>query len=132
MKEDINSMEQITRNLEARKAACNILEVEETTDKQQLRKAYRRAAIKYHPDHNESSPEANKKFMLIKCAYELLAFAKPCDKILKEINLWPGVPEEGRYRLDNPWGHFLWWREKYFDSDLQNGKSNGSKRSSCI
>jgi len=132
MKEDINSMGQITRDLEARKAACNILEVEETTDKQQLRKAYRRAAIKYHPDHNESSPEANKKFTLIKCAYELLAFAKPCDEILKEINLWPGVPEEGRYRLDNPWGHFLWWREKYFDSDLQNGKSNGSKRSSCI
>jgi len=125
-------MEKITRDLEARKAACKILEVEEMADKQQLKKAYRRAAIKYHPDHNESSPEANKKFTLIKCAYELLAFDKPCDKILEEINSWPGVPEDNKYKIDNPWGHFLWWREKFFDSDKEKGKSNGSKRSSCI
>jgi len=132
MKEDLEFMERITRDLEARKAACKILEVEENTNKQQLKKAYRRAAIKYHPDHNESSPEANKKFTLIKCAYELLAFDKPCDKILEEINSWPGVPEDGKYRIDNPWGHFLWWREKFFDSDKEKGKSNDSKRSSCI
>lgn len=132
MKEDLEFMERITRDLEARKAACKILEVEEFADKQQLKKAYRRAAIKYHPDHNPSSPEANKKFTLIKCAYELLAFDKPCDKILEEINSWPGVPEDGKYRIDNPWGHFLWWREKFFDSDKEKGKSNGSKRSSCI
>jgi len=132
MKEDLEFMERITRDLEARKAACKILEVEENTDKQQLKNAYRRAAIKYHPDHNESSPEANKKFTLIKCAYELLAFDKPCDKILEEINSWLGVPEDGKYRIGNPWGHFLWWREKFFDSDKEKGKSNGSKRSSCI
>lgn len=132
MKHDPDFMEKITRDLEARKAACKILEVEEMADKQQLKKAYRRAAIKYHPDHNESSPEANKKFTLIKCAYELLAFDKPCDKILEEINSWPGVPEDNKYKIDNPWGHFLWWREKFFDSDKEKGKSNGSKRSSCI
>jgi len=132
MKEDLEFMERITRDLEARKAACKILEVEEMADKQQLKKAYRRAAIKYHPDHNESSPDANKKFTLINCAYELLAFDKPCDKILEEINSWPGVPEDGNYRIDNPWGHFLWWREKFFDSDKEKGQINGSKRSSCI
>ena len=87
MKHDSDFMEKITRDLEARKAACNILEVEENADKQQLKKAYRRAAIKYHPDHNAGNPEANKKFTLIKCAYELLAFDKSCDKILEEINL---------------------------------------------
>jgi len=132
MKEDLEFMERITQDLEARKAACKILEVEEMADKQQLKKAYRRAAIKYHPDHNESSPDANKKFTLINCAYELLAFDKPCDKILEEINSWPGVPEDGNYRIDNPWGHFLWWREKFFDSDKEKGQINGSKRSSCI
>jgi len=132
LKHDPDFMGKITRDLEARKAACKILEVEEMADKQQLKKAYRRAAIKYHPDHNESSPEANKKFTLIKCAYELLAFDKPCDKILEEINSWPGVPEDNKYKIDNPWGHFLWWREKFFDSDKEKGKSNGSKRSSCI
>jgi len=132
LKHDPDFMEKITRNLEAHKAACRILDVEEMADKQQLKKAYRRAAIKYHPDHNKSSSEANKKFALIKCAYELLAFDKPCDKILEEINSWPGVPEDGKYRIDNPWGHFLWWREKFFDSDKEKGQINGSKRSSCI
>jgi len=132
LKHDPDFMDKITRDLEARKAACRILEVEEMANKQQLKKAYRRAAIKYHPDHNASSPEANKKFTLIKCAYELLAFDKPCIKIMEEINSWPGVPEDNKYRIDNPWGHFLWWREKFFDSDKEKGKSNGSKRSSCI
>jgi len=31
------------------------------------------------------------------------------------------VPDEkltdGKYRLDNPWGYFAWWREKYFGQD---------------
>ena len=132
MKHDPNFMEKLTRDLEARKAACKILEVAATADEEQLKKAYRRAAIKYHPDHNASSPESNKKFTLIKCAYELLAFDKSCDKVLEEINSWPGVPEDSNYRLENRWGHFLWWREKFFDSEKEKGKMNGSKRSSCI
>jgi hypothetical protein len=132
LKHDPDFMEKITRDLEARKAACKILEVEETADKQQLKRAYRRAAIKYHPDHNGNTPEANKKFTLIKCAYELLAFDKPCENLLDEINSWPGVPQDGKYRVDNPWGHFLWWREKFFDTDEEKRKTNGSKRSSCI
>ncbi|MDD5134119.1 MAG: J domain-containing protein [Phycisphaerae bacterium] len=125
-------MDKITRDIEARKAARKILEIEEITDKQQIKKAYRRAAIKYHPDHNASSTEANKKFTLIKCAYELLAFDKPCENILEEINSWPGVPGDDRYTLENWWGHFLWWREKFFESGEMKGKSNGSKCSSCI
>jgi hypothetical protein len=125
-------MEKITRDVEARKAACKILEVEETADKHHLKKAYRQAAIKYHPDHNASSPETNKKFTLIKCAYELLAFDKPCDQILEEINSWPGVPEDSKYKIDNNWGHFLWWREKFFEPKKMKEKFSGNKRPSCI
>ncbi|MBW1931835.1 MAG: J domain-containing protein [Deltaproteobacteria bacterium] len=130
MKEDLEFMERITRDLEARKAACKILDVEEGADKDQLKKAYRRAVVKYHPDHNTSSPEANKMFTLIKCAHELLAEDKPCPELLKEINAWPGVPENDKYRLENPWGHFLWWREKFFASAKR--KNSNGNRSSCI
>ncbi len=130
MKDDFEFMEKITRDLEARKAAYKILEIEEDASKEQLKKAYRRAAMKYHPDHNQSDPEANQKFALIKCAYELLTSDKPCDKLLEEINSWPGVTEDEKYNLDNPWGHFLWWREKFFVSGKEK-KSNG-ERSSCI
>jgi len=115
MKEDLEFMEKITRDLKSRKAACKILEVEEDASKERLKQAYRRAAMKYHPDHNQGDPGASQKFALTKCAYELLAGDGPCDKLLEEINSWAGVAEDEKYNLANPWGHFLWWREKFFD-----------------
>jgi len=130
MKEDFEFMARITRDLEARRAACKVLGVSEDADHNVLKKAYRKASMQYHPDHNQDDPDANKKFKLVKCAYELLAEDKPCPELLKEINTWEGVPEDDKYKLNNPWGHFLWWREKFFGSDKEK-KSNG-KRSSCI
>jgi len=130
MKDDFEFMEKITRDLEARKAACKVLGVSEDADKKELKKAYRKASMKCHPDHNQGDADATKKFVLVNCAYELLAEDKPCPQLLEEINSWPGVPEDNKYRLDNPWGHFLWWREKFFGSDKKKG-SNG-KRSSCV
>jgi len=132
LKHDRDFMEKITRDLEARKAACKILEVGENASKEQLKKAYRRVATKFHPDKNSNDPDANKKFTLANCAYELLAEDKPCPELLEEISTWEGISENDKFKLDNPWGHFLWWREKFFDSDKEKGKTNDSKRSSCI
>jgi len=113
-RDDWDFMERINRDLEARRMACKILGVAEMADKKQLKKAYRQVAMKFHPDKNLDDPDANKKFTLVNCAYELLAEDKPCSALLEEINSWPGVPENDKYRLDNPWGHFLWWRERFF------------------
>jgi hypothetical protein len=129
MKDDFEFMERINRDLEARKAACKILGVSEDADKDALKKAYRKASMKYHPDHNQDDLDAGKKFALINCAYELLAEDKPCPKLLEEINAWEGVPEDDEYKLDNPWGHFLWWREKFFGSEEREGQNRGR---SCI
>ena len=126
MKDDFEFMERITRDLEVRKAACKILEVEEDAGKGQLKKAYRRAAMKYHPDRNQGNPQANQKFTLVKCAYELLVNDKVCDKLLDEISSWPGVTENEKYNLDNPWGHFLWWREKFFGSRKENAQGEAA------
>ena len=104
----------ITRDLQARRAACKILGVTEDTNKEDLKKAYRKASLKCHPDHNPDDADAHKKFSLVKCAYELLAEDKPCEMLLEEIKSWPGVPDDDKYKLDNLWGHFLWWREKFF------------------
>ena len=130
MKEDLEFMERITRDLATRKAACKVLGVSENADKKDLKKAYRKASIKYHPDHHQDDTEAHKRFVLVKCAYELLAEDTPCPQLLEEINTWDGVPEDGQYKLDNPWGHFLWWREKFFGSEKE--KESSGKRSSCI
>ena len=110
--------------------ACTLLEVEDIASKEEIKKAYRRAAMKFHPDKNLEGSDANGKFALVKCAYELLAEDKPCPALLEEINSWTGVPEDDKYNLDNTWGHFLWWREKYFGSEK--GKKSNDKRSSCI
>ena len=129
-RDDWDFMERITLDLQARHAACQILEVGESVNRTELKKAYRRASMKYHPDKNLDDADANKKFTLVKCAYELLAEDKPCLKILEEISSWLGTPEDDKYNLDNSWGHFLWWREKYFDSEKE--KNSTGKHSSCI
>ncbi len=129
MKEDFEFMERITRDIDAWKAACKILDVDEEASKKELKKAYRQVAMKFHPDKNLNDPDANKKFTLVKCAYELLAENKPCPELLEEINTWEGVPEDNKYRLDNPWGHFLWWREKFFGSEEKKRRNGGR---SCI
>lgn len=133
MKHNMDFMDEINRDLEARKAACKILGVKDGADAEELKKAYRKAALRYHPDHNDNTAEANKRFTLIKCAYELLAFNKPCKEILEEINSWKGVPEDCKYNLDNSWGRFLWWRDKFYGTfEEKPKKKNQNNPKSCI
>ncbi len=127
--DDFDFVETIILDLKARHAARQILEVGESVNRTELKKAYRRASLRYHPDHNQGDSDANKKFILIKCAYELLAEDKSCPALLEEISCWPGVPDDEKYKLDNPWGHFLWWRDKFFGSE-KNAKTG--KSTSCI
>ena len=127
--DDNDCMIRIILDLQVRRAACRILGISEDAEKNDLKRAYRKASMKYHPDHNKDDPDANKKFALVKCAYELLAEHKSCPKLLEQINIWQGVPQDDEYKLDNPWGHFLWWREKFFGSEE---KPQSHKRTSCI
>ena len=113
-RDDWEFMERISLDLEMRRIASKVLDVNETADKGQLKEVYRRVAMKFHPDKNPNDPDANKKFILVKCAYELLAEDKPCPQLLDLVNSWSGVPDDDKYKLDNSWGHFLWWREKFF------------------
>ncbi len=70
--------------------------------------------MKFQPYKNLYDPDVIKKFALVKCAYELLVEDKPCPELLMEIDSWPGVSKDNKYKLDNPWRHFLWWRGKFF------------------
>lgn len=49
-----------------------ILGVDKSADKDALKKAYRKLAMKYHPDRNPDSKEAEAKFKEAKEAYEIL------------------------------------------------------------
>jgi len=50
-----------------------ILSVDRHADTQQIKKAYRQAAMKYHPDRNPDNPEAEEKFKQASEAYEILS-----------------------------------------------------------
>jgi len=50
-----------------------VLELSRGCDSSQIKKAYRRLALKYHPDRNSDDKEAEEKFKLINEAYQVLS-----------------------------------------------------------
>jgi translocation protein SEC63 len=55
------------------------LEVPQDADEKQIKKAYKKLALKYHPDRNQNNLQAKAKFILLTKAYESLT-----DEISKE------------------------------------------------
>ena len=53
--------------------AYDILELQYGEPPEAIKKAYRRLALKYHPDRNKGSKEAEEKFKKINNAYEYLS-----------------------------------------------------------
>jgi hypothetical protein len=53
-----------------------ILGVSKTAEEREIKKAYKRLAMKYHPDRNQGDKEAEAKFKEIKEAYEILTDAR--------------------------------------------------------
>ncbi|KAL1827334.1 hypothetical protein ACET3Z_005746 [Daucus carota] len=57
----------------AEKSYYDILQVPKGAPDDQIKRAYRKLALKYHPDKNPGNEEANKKFAEINNAYEVLS-----------------------------------------------------------
>ncbi|MDC7239047.1 MAG: molecular chaperone DnaJ [Spirochaetales bacterium] len=53
-----------------------VLEIEKNASQDEIKKAYRKQAIKYHPDRNQNSTEAEQKFKEATEAYEVLSDAQ--------------------------------------------------------
>ncbi|VAY02159.1 Chaperone protein DnaJ [Arsenophonus endosymbiont of Aleurodicus dispersus] len=53
-----------------------VLGVTKTADEREIKKSYKRLAMKYHPDRNQGDKEAESKFKEIKEAYEILTDAQ--------------------------------------------------------
>ncbi len=57
----------------AKRDYYEILGVEKDADEKDIKKAYRRVAMKYHPDRNPEDPDADNKFKEASEAYEVLS-----------------------------------------------------------
>lgn len=57
----------------SKKDYYKILEVERTASQEQIKKAYRKLAVKYHPDKNPGDKAAEDKFKEVAEAYEILS-----------------------------------------------------------
>ncbi|XP_057776662.1 dnaJ protein ERDJ3B-like [Salvia miltiorrhiza] len=57
----------------AAKSYYDVLQVPKGASDDQIKRAYRKLALKYHPDKNQGNEEANKKFAEINNAYEVLS-----------------------------------------------------------
>ena len=51
----------------------DILGVSREADEKEIKKAYRKLAMQWHPDHNKGNPEAETKFKECSEAYEILS-----------------------------------------------------------
>eukprot|EP01018_Ginkgo_biloba_P020697 Gb_30294 [translate_table: standard] len=64
----------------AGKSFYDVLQISRGASEEQIKKAYRKLALKYHPDKNPGNEEATKRFAEINNAYEVLT-----DKEKREI-----------------------------------------------
>lgn len=70
------------------KSYYDILQVPKGASEEQIKRAYRKLALKYHPDKNQGNEEANKKFAEINNAYEVLSDSE-------KRNIYDKYGEEG-------------------------------------
>ncbi|KAF5844621.1 hypothetical protein GGP41_007695 [Bipolaris sorokiniana] len=73
------------------------LGISESATQDEIKKAYRKAALKWHPDKNKDNPQALEKFKECSQAYEILSDPekrKTYDQYGLEFLLRGGVPQE--------------------------------------
>ena len=99
------------------KARC-ILGVAEAAGPTEIRQAFRRLSLRHHPDVNGDDEDAARRFHLVCCGYKYLTEGEWCSA-LDELEDPAEPPPRGKYRQDNPWGYWCWWREQYFGEDQE-------------
>ena len=110
---------EIRERRDAESAARRLLGVSPEAGLDEIKKAYRQLVKLHHPDVYPGEKENDRKFLLIKCAYEMLMYGKPCVDLTEAMaprSRGGASRISEKYATENPWGFFLWWRDRFFDS----------------
>ena len=89
----------INRDIESRQIARQVLGVNENVSDDDLKRSWRIKCLECHPDRNPNDPEAERKFVVVNCAYRLLAKGIPCNMLLDEVKIETSVSFDGKYNL---------------------------------
>lgn len=94
--------------------ARRILNVSESGDAIEIKKAYWLLAMKFHPDKNPGDKETLRQFQNIKNAYDFLMNNENGNNMEGTIEEMNKDSLSEPYDTSNSWGYFLWWRDKFF------------------
>jgi curved DNA-binding protein len=83
-----------------------ILGVDKKASQDEIKKAYRKLAVKYHPDKNQGNKEAEERFKEIGEAYEVLGDVEKRKKYDSLGGNWKNFQSGQGYSGGNPFGDF--------------------------
>jgi len=104
-----------------------ILGVDKKASQDEIKKAYRKLAVLYHPDKNQDNKEAEEKFKLINEANEVLGNPEKRKKYDELGENWRQFEQGGTAPGANPWGGTT-DQSFHYESDLHDifGKADPS------
>jgi len=113
--DDLRFQDRMRKEVEATRCARRTLGVGDGASPDEIKLAWRKACPRTHPDRNPGDPDATRRLRRVNCAFRLLTDGTPCDAPLSERKGSASVPSNSEYDLADPWGFYLWWRERFFE-----------------
>ena len=92
----------------AKRDYYEVLDVARNATDEEIKKAYRKLAMKYHPDRNQDNPSAEEKFKEVKEAYEMLSDSekRAAYDQYGHAGVDPNMGAGGGFGGGNPFGDF--------------------------
>jgi tetratricopeptide (TPR) repeat protein len=98
-----------------------ILGIDKSADAAQIRAAYKRKAMRYHPDHNPGSKEAEEMFKMVNEAYHTLSNVVKKARYDSHLNYSYSIPVDYQREI-NKRKYYQWQRmqqERYYRIDKE-------------